>query len=60
MFVEVPIMVVHGSTNKRRVISKSFRRLFDHHQRQAFNGPPENTRDIIMASTLVRAPLYAP
>jgi hypothetical protein len=51
MFVEVPNLALHGSGNKRRVISKAFRRLFDHHQKQAFNGPPENTRDNVMAAT---------
>lgn len=51
MLVEVPNLALHGASNKRRVISKVFRRLFEHHQRQAFNGPPENTRDIVMAAT---------
>jgi len=51
MFVEVPNLALYGADNKRRVISKMFRRMFDHHSRQAFNGPPENTRDLIMGST---------
>ncbi len=51
MFVEVPNMAINGIDNKRRIISKTFRRLFDHHSRQAFNGPPENTRDLIMGAT---------
>ncbi len=32
-------------------MSKSFRRMLDNHMRQAFNGPPENTRDLIMGAT---------
>ena len=51
MMAEVPNLAVHGSANRKKVISKAFRRLFDAHQRQAFNGPPENTRDLIMAAT---------
>jgi len=51
MFVEVPNFAIHGVDNKRRIMSKNFRRLFEHHQRQPFNGPPENTRDLVMAAT---------
>lgn len=51
MLAEVPNLAAHGASNRRRVISKAFRRLFDYHARQAFNGPPENTRDLVMAAT---------
>jgi len=51
MFVEVPHLAIHGAENKKRVISKYFRRFYDHHQRQSFTGPPENTRDLIMCAT---------
>ena len=35
-------------------MSRSFRRLLDHFERQVFNGPPEQTRDYVMtASQLV-------
>ena len=51
MFVEVPNIALYGPTNKRRIISKAFRRHYDHAQRQAFSGPPENTRDHVMAAT---------
>lgn len=45
----MPYVAQHGETNKRRNQSKAFRRLFDHHSKQAFNGPPDNTRDLVMA-----------
>jgi len=51
MFEEVPNMAVY-STNRRRIISKTFRHHFNHYTRQAFNGPPENTRDGVMAATV--------
>ena len=51
MLAEVPNFAQHGSNNKKKIISKAFRRLFDATARQAFNGPPENTRDLIMAAT---------
>jgi len=50
MFEEVPNMAIYSS-NRRRIISKTFRHHFTHHTRQAFNGPPENTRDGVMAAT---------
>ncbi|PVU85724.1 hypothetical protein BB560_006931 [Smittium megazygosporum] len=39
-----------GDSNKR-VISKVFRKMFDFNERQIFTGPPENTRDHIMAAS---------
>ena len=51
MLAEVPNLAQHGAANKKKIISKAFRRLFDATSRQAFNGPPENTRDLIMAAT---------
>ena len=51
MIAEVPNLAQHGQQNKKKIISKAFRRLFDASSRQAFNGPPENTRDLIMAAT---------
>jgi len=50
MFVELPNLATRVES-KRRIVSKAFRRLFDHHLRQSFNGPPENTRDLVMAAT---------
>jgi len=51
MFVEVPNLAMHGPSSKRRPISKTFRRLFENHQKQFFTGPPDNTRDTVMAAT---------
>jgi len=54
MIAEVPNTALYGTANKRKrdeKITKHFRRLLDHHQSKAFNGPPENTRDCIMAAT---------
>jgi len=36
---------------RKRIISKTFRRHFDFHERQIFTGPPENTRDHIMQAS---------
>jgi hypothetical protein len=41
MLLEVPNLAQHGAANKRRILSRLFRRMWEHHQRQAFNGPPE-------------------
>lgn len=35
---------------KRRVISKPFKRLLEFSNRQAFTGPPENTREHVIAA----------
>jgi len=51
MLSEVPNIAIHGIDNKRRIMSKHFRRFYDYYLRQAFNGPPENTRDKVMAAT---------
>jgi len=51
MLLEVPNLALHGTANKRRILSRLFRRMWEHFQRQAFNGPPEVTRDLIMAAT---------
>jgi len=57
MFLEVPNLAAFGAEfftlrrNKKKVISKTFRRLLEHHSSKAFNGPPENTRDSVMAAT---------
>ena len=52
MLVEIPVLASLDSEEaKRKTISKPFRRLLDHANRQVFNGPPENTRDHIMQAS---------
>ncbi|KAI1318099.1 Translation initiation factor 3 subunit c [Mortierella claussenii] len=52
MLLEIPNMASAGSNgdNRKRVISKPFRRMLDYNSRQVFSGPPENTRDHIMGA----------
>jgi len=50
MLMEVPHMAANAYDMKRKVISKPFRRLLDYFDRQVFAGPPEQTRDFVMAS----------
>jgi translation initiation factor 3 subunit C len=49
MLLEIPAQAQAG-TNSKRYISRPFRRLLDYNERQAFSGPPENTRDHIMSA----------
>jgi len=52
MLVEIPLLAsLDTEEAKRKAVSKSFRRLLDHANRQVFNGPPENTRDHIMQAS---------
>ncbi|KFH70132.1 hypothetical protein MVEG_04934 [Podila verticillata NRRL 6337] len=52
MLLEIPNMASAGVNpeNRKRVISKPFRRMLDYNSRQVFTGPPENTRDHIMGA----------
>ncbi|KAI9209580.1 eukaryotic translation initiation factor 3 subunit 8 N-terminus-domain-containing protein [Polychytrium aggregatum] len=50
MLLEVPNMAMHPHDSRRKTISKPFRRMLDYNERQVFVGPPENTRDHIMAA----------
>lgn len=53
MLLEIPLLAQTGSAPdlKKRVISKTFRRHLEFHERQIFTGPPENTRDHIMQAS---------
>ncbi|KAF8920973.1 Translation initiation factor 3 subunit c, partial [Dissophora ornata] len=52
MLLEIPSMAAASANpeNRKRVISKPFRRMLDYNSRQVFTGPPENTRDHIMGA----------
>ncbi|KAL6305030.1 eukaryotic translation initiation factor 3 subunit 8 [Sparassis latifolia] len=52
MLVEIPLLAsIDSEEQKRKAISKSFRRLLDFADRQIFTGPPESTRDHIMQAS---------
>lgn len=63
MLLEVPNMAsqmkTHGVSSQHHsrhqnglyIISKNFRRYFDQYDRQVFSGPPENTRDHVIAAS---------
>jgi len=51
MLLEVPNMAFDQFDLRRRFISRPFRKLLDHYDRQIFIGPPEHTRDHIMAAS---------
>jgi translation initiation factor 3 subunit C len=51
MLLELPLLAknsVGGSTN---TISRQFRKYFSSYSKQKFTGPPENTRDHVLAAT---------
>ncbi|KAI0058056.1 eukaryotic translation initiation factor 3 subunit 8 [Artomyces pyxidatus] len=52
MLVEIPMLAsIDSEEQKRKTISKPFRRLLDFADRQVFTGPPESTRDHIMQAS---------
>lgn len=52
MLVEIPLLAsIESEEQKRKSISKPFRRLLDFADRQVFTGPPESTRDHIMQAS---------
>jgi translation initiation factor 3 subunit C len=61
MLLEIPLLASLASLpdQRRRIISKAFRRLLDYSERSVFQGPPENTRDhILQASKALSAGDY--
>jgi translation initiation factor 3 subunit C len=52
MLVEIPLLAsIDSEEQKRKAISKPFRRLLDFADRQVFTGPPESIRDHIMQAS---------
>eukprot|EP00168_Porphyra_purpurea_P019933 TRINITY_DN814_c0_g1_i3.p1 TRINITY_DN814_c0_g1~~TRINITY_DN814_c0_g1_i3.p1 ORF type:complete len:340 (+),score=94.86 TRINITY_DN814_c0_g1_i3:72-1022(+) len=54
LLLEVPAMALHrvkGDGGRRRAVSKSFQYFLRNSMKSAFPGPPENTRDHVMAAT---------
>ncbi|PVU89349.1 hypothetical protein BB561_005404 [Smittium simulii] len=54
MLLEIPSMAASINNigeHNNKVISKVFRKMFDYSERQIFTGPPESTRDYIMAAS---------
>ena len=52
MLVEIPMLAsIDLEEQKRKAISKPFRRLLDFADRQVFTGPPESTRDHIVQAS---------
>ena len=53
MLLEIPLLAQTGSSPdvRKRIISKTYRRMLEYHERQMFTGPPENTRDHVMQAS---------
>ncbi len=51
MLLEIPNIACEVGDGRRRVISKMFRRYMEYYDRQPFKGPPENSRDHVMAAS---------
>jgi len=50
MLLEVPNMAANPFDPKKKIISRKFRQYMDIYDRQIFNGPPENNRDVVTAA----------
>jgi translation initiation factor 3 subunit C len=55
MLLEVPNMVNAHASDRKRVVSKAFRKLLEFHERLVFEGPPENARDHVVAAAKLLA-----
>jgi translation initiation factor 3 subunit C len=51
MLLEVPNMAAQEFDVKRRPLSKNFRHALDKYERQVFTGPPESTKDYVLAAS---------
>ncbi|CDK29659.1 unnamed protein product [Kuraishia capsulata CBS 1993] len=53
LLIEVPAIASSPEySRKRQQSTRSFRRTLEYHERQIFEGPPENTRDYIMDASV--------
>ncbi|KAL3671616.1 hypothetical protein V7S43_003529 [Phytophthora oleae] len=55
MLLEVPNMVNSRLSDRKRMVSKAFRKLLEFHERLIFEGPPENPRDHVVAAAKLLA-----
>lgn len=54
MLLEIPNMALSRISGKKKlVISKHFKRVLEYQDRQVFAGPPENTREALLAAAKV-------
>lgn len=55
MLLEVPNMVNSRIAERKRMVSKAFRKLLEYHERLVFEGPPESPRDHVVAAAKLLA-----
>ncbi|VWU50259.1 eukaryotic translation initiation factor 3 subunit C, putative, partial [Hepatocystis sp. ex Piliocolobus tephrosceles] len=51
MLLEVPNLAKNSFESKKDIISRQFRRFLDMYDKQIFNSPPENNKEIIISAT---------
>ena len=49
VLIEIPKMVANSFDSKRKITSRALKRVFENSDRNPLSGPPETTRDVIMA-----------